>query len=69
MVNTLLLVEKIKESGLKREYLASKLGITRQAFLNKVNRKTDFTAREIKILCKELNITKLTEKEEIFFAD
>lgn len=67
MVDTELLEQKIIESGKKIGYLAEKLGISRQYFRMKCKNKADFTNRETDILCEELNITDLTEKEKIFF--
>lgn len=67
MVDTELLEQKIIESGKKIGYLANKLGISRQYFRMKCKNKADFTNRETDILCEELNITTLTEKEKIFF--
>ena len=67
MVDTQLLEEKIKESGKKYGYLAEKLGISRQYFRMKCKNKADFTNKETDILCRELGITSLTEKEKIFF--
>lgn len=76
MTNTELLEKKIKESGKKISYLAAKCGLSyagfRNCVTNKVNEKTgtmaEFKSSHIKILCEELNITKLNEKESIFFA-
>lgn len=68
MVNELMLENRIKESGKKIGYLAEKLGISRQYFCQKRKNKADFTNRETDILCKELNITNIMEKESIFFA-
>lgn len=67
MVDTELLEQKIIESGKKIGYLADKLGISRQYFRMKCKNKADFTNRETDILCDELSITTLTEKEKIFF--
>lgn len=67
MVDTELLEQKIVESGKKIGYLADKLGISRQYFRMKCKNKADFTNRETDILCDELSITTLTEKEKIFF--
>lgn len=67
MVDTELLEKRIVESGKKIGYLAKKLGVSRQYFRMKRNNKADFTNRETNILCEELNITDLTEKEKIFF--
>ena len=68
MVDVKLLSKKIEESGLKREYIADQCGMTRTSFYNKVNNRSDFTTREVSRLCELLSITKLTEKETIFFA-
>ena len=67
MVDTELLEQKIIESGKKIGYLAEKLGISRQYFRMKCKNKADFTNRETDVLCDELSITTLTEKEKIFF--
>ena len=68
MTNTELLDAKITESGKKNNYLAKKCGLSRQGFHNcKVN-KAEFKTSHIDILCDELNITSLREKEAIFFA-
>ena len=68
MTNTDLLKEVIEKSGLKLGYLADKCGITRQALSNKITNRNIFTAEEIAVLCQELKINSLTEKERIFFA-
>ena len=67
MTNTLLLDEKINESGLKLRFIATKIGITYQAFLNKRNNESEFKAPEIQILCELLGLS-LQDKEDIFFA-
>lgn len=66
MTNTNLLRNKIDESGYKLRFIAKKLGITYQGFLNKINNETEFKAGEIQILCDMLNIN-IEEKELIFF--
>lgn len=68
MTNTELLEAKILESGMKKSHLAKVCGLSRQGFRNCVLNKADFNGEHIKTLCQELNITKLTEKERIFFA-
>jgi hypothetical protein len=67
LVDTQSLEILIAASGKKKGYLAHKLSISRQYFRMKCNNEADFTTREVEILCKELNITKLSEKEKIFF--
>lgn len=69
MVNKVLLEKKIEESGKKKGYLAKKCGLSRQGFLNCINGAAFFNTSQIKILCVELNITSLREKESIFFAN
>lgn len=67
MTNTIVLKQKIADSGYKYSYLAEQLGISRQALSMKVNNASEFRINEVKILCKILGITKLTEMEAIFF--
>lgn len=71
MTNEELLEEKIQASGKKKGYLAKKCGLSRQGFKNCINsqHKAQFNTTHIKILCNELNITSLKEKELIFFAN
>ena len=68
MGNALYLEKIIKESGLKKQYLADKCGMTRQSFTSKCKEPSSFTAANVAILCKELNITSLKKRDEIFFA-
>lgn len=68
MTDTLYLEDLIKLKGLKKGYLAERLSISRQALYLKINNESEFTATEINVLCEELGITKLTEKEKIFFV-
>ena len=68
MVNTELLNKKINDSGLKKTFIADKLGITRQALFLKINNVTEFMSSEVQGLCELLGITSLKEKESIFFA-
>ena len=67
MTNTDLLKAKIESSGYKLKYIAAKIGLSYQGFLNKINNKTEFTAPEIKGLCDLLEIS-IEEKEPILFA-
>ena len=68
MNNTALLEQKIKESGKKNKFLAAKVGLSYAGFRNCVINKAEFKSSQIDILCEELNITSLKEKESIFFA-
>lgn len=65
MVNTELLEEAITNSGKRINFLAKKLGITTVGFANKRSGKTDFRLNEVRILVKELNLTR-AQAEKIF---
>lgn len=67
MVDTQELEKRIVQSGKKKGYLADKLGISRMYFRYKIINKAPFNNDETDILCDELSITKLTDKEKIFF--
>ena len=69
MTDTQYLKKLIVESGKKKSYLAEKIGCSRQYFRMKCNNEAPFTVVEVNILCEELNITKLSEKEKIFFKE
>lgn len=68
MTNTKLLEQKISDSGKTRKHLAEKCGLSYAGFRNCVTNKAEFKASQIDILCSELNITNLTERQSIFFA-
>lgn len=67
MVDTPYLESIISNSGKKKTYLSDKIGCSVQAFRLKCTNQTEFKISEVDILCTELGITKLTEKEKIFF--
>ena len=67
MTNTNLLERYIEDSGLKKGFIAKKLGKTSYGFMLKVNNKSEFKANEIAILCDLLKIG-AKDKEAIFFA-
>lgn len=69
MTNTALLEEWIKKSGKKKTYLAKKVGLSYAGFRNCCINKAEFTARHIQILCVELGITSLKDKEAVFYAN
>lgn len=68
MTDVQYLEKLIKESGKKREYLAEKLGLSRQSFSAKCNGKSEFNATQMRILCEELKIVDLEVKEAVFFT-
>lgn len=57
----------IADSGLKKTFIAEKLGLSYQGYLKKESGRSDFTAKEISILKERL---KLSNKEvsEIFLS-
>ena len=69
MVDTLELENKIKESGKTKTFIAKKIGRSIQCLNLKLNNKNEFLLSEVDVLCDELNINKLSEKNAIFFAN
>ncbi len=67
MVDTKKLRDLIHDNGLKYQFIATRLGITRYALLKKIENKTEFKPSEILKLCKLLKIESLEEREKIFF--
>lgn len=68
MVDTQKLCKRIDESGLKKYYIASKVGLTTYGLQKKINNQTQFKANEIEELCIILKIKTLEEKEKNFFC-
>ena len=68
MVDTKLLEKRIEESGKSYEHLAKACGITVQSLRLKRLGLRAFKTTEVSTLCSELSITKLTDKERIFFS-
>lgn len=69
MTDTVLLEKLIKASGLKKGFIAKKLGICRQALNKKINGLAQFLGPEIKILCELLNLETWAQIKPVFFAD
>lgn len=67
MNNTVLLERKIAESGKKIKFLAERCGLSYAGFRNCVKNKAEFRVSQVDVLCEELNITDLEEKEMIFY--
>ena len=67
MVDLKLLVKTINESGLTREEIAGKVGLTREGLWNKLSGKTEFTASELAGMKKVLSLSN-TRFRRIFFA-
>lgn len=67
MTDTELLREAIDRSGLKRTYLAERIGLTYQGYLNKERGESEFRQSEIEALSQLLDLN-AEEREAIFFA-
>ena len=68
MTDTERLRKIIGDSGLKLEYIAKQLDITRFSLQKKLENVTEFKASEIQKMCEVLNIMDSELKEQIFFA-
>lgn len=68
MTDTKTLKKIIKESGLKQDYIASKIGLSSYGFARKRDNLSDFTASEIDSLCDILKIDSVEDRFSIFFA-
>ena len=65
-MNAQLLDKTVKDSGLKWNYIAGRLGITTQAVRNKRKGITDFTKSEQEVLASILN---MTDEQRLFIFD
>lgn len=66
MVDTQHLEMLIRKSGKKKSYLADKCKITRQSLTSKINNRSEFTIFQMNVLCAELGIVDLDEKDKTF---
>ena len=66
MIDTDKLLNLIKEKGLKKSFVAEKLGISRASLHKKANNITDFKGNEIKVLCDLLQMD-AGQRDAIFF--
>lgn len=68
MTNVKLLAAKIKESGLKKGYIAEQLGISKASLTSLLNNKVEFKTSQLVVMCRLLNITDNEEVKAIFFT-
>ncbi|RGD73850.1 helix-turn-helix domain-containing protein [Anaerofustis stercorihominis] len=68
MTNSNELLKIIKNSGLKKGYIAEKMGICLSTFSRKVNNKVEFNTKQISSLCEILHIND-DERNKIFFTN
>ena len=67
MIDLKKLMKKLDESGMKKRYIAERLGLSTYGLSLKINNENEFKVSEVEKICKILNIT-LKEREDIFFA-
>ena len=68
MTNVQLLEEKIQKSGLKKVFIAEKIGVTPNTLTALLNNKAEFKVSQIRVICQVLNIHDDAEIKAIFFA-
>ncbi len=68
MTNVKLLEQKIKESGLKKAYIADKIGVSSTTFSALMSNRAEFKASQIRAICNVLDIQDNAEIRAIFFA-
>lgn len=68
MTNTRLLEEAIRRAGVKKGFLAERIGVSRATFCALLRNETEFKASQIRVLCEILGIQDPAEMEAIFFA-
>lgn len=67
MTNTKLLEQLIKERGLKKAYIAKKLGLSRAGLCNLLNNRSEFRASQIQALTELLDLTE-AQRNAVFFT-
>ena len=67
MIDHYMLEKVLKDSGLKRDYIAEQLGISRFSLFKKIKGETEFTASELTAIKNVLHLTQGTFRR-IFFA-
>jgi transcriptional regulator with XRE-family HTH domain len=68
MINTDLLEDIIRQRGMKKSYLAERLGVTRQTFDAYLKNRSEFKVSQVNALCEILAIEDPALLEAIFFA-
>lgn len=68
MTDGKMLEEKIRQSGLKKGFIAERLGISRATFRALLNNQAEFKASQIRVLCDLLDIRDEETMMAIFFA-
>lgn len=69
MTNVKLLEDKIQKSGLKKGFIAEKIGVTPNTFSALLTNKAEFKVSQMVTICQVLNIQDDAEIKAIFFAE
>lgn len=69
MTDTTKLNEIIKQSGLKRRFIAETMGLSPYGLSRKINNDSEFKTGEIERLCEILHIEDTNDRDAIFFAN
>lgn len=67
MIDSKKLNRKINASGMKRKYIAEKLGLSPYGLSKKISNENEFKVSEVEKICNILNMT-ADEREDIFVA-
>ena len=67
MTNTKMLEDAIARSGLKKGFIAKRLGVSRAGLANLIHNRAEFRASQMNIMEELLKLTP-KEKDAIFFA-
>lgn len=67
MTNTEMLNQLIRERGLKKVYLAEKVGLSPAGFHNCVTNRAEFRASQIQTLCDLLGVDDPAQRVALFF--
>lgn len=68
MTNIDLLEDKIYESGLKKGYIAAKIGVSPSTLSALLSNRSEFKASQIRAICDVLDIKDDAEIRAIFFS-
>lgn len=68
MTNVKLLSDRIRKSGLKKQYLAERLGVSRGTLCSLLSNRKEFKTSQIHALCEVLGIEDNETLKAIFFA-
>lgn len=68
MVNTVDLLAKINECGVKKQFVANAIGVSVPTLWRKIRGISEFKTSEIVNLCKILDIRTSTERDHLFFC-